>query len=167
MTKNKTISLIGPNASACTQKVYEFGEVLGKYLVDSGFTLINGGMGGFMEAVFKGARLSEKYSFGKTIGIIPGLQREEANTYCDIVIPSGLSYARNQLVVAASDIIIAVAGGAGTLSEIAFAWQLAKRVLCFTQFGGWSKELAGMQLDNRKKGELIPLTEIEKLNAYL
>ena len=135
--------------------------------VQGNFILINGGMGGFMEAVFKGARLSVKYNYGKTIGIIPGLKREEANPYCDIVIPTGLSYARNQLVVAASDTIIAVAGGAGTLSEIAFAWQLGKRVLCFTQFVGWSKELAGMQLDNRKKGGLIPVSRIEDLGKYL
>jgi predicted Rossmann-fold nucleotide-binding protein len=69
--------------------------------------------------------------------------------------------------VRTADIIIAAGGGAGTLSEIAFAWQLDKKVLCVTLFDGWAKELAGRNLDERKTDLLIPVSSIEEINQLL
>ncbi|MDD4156428.1 MAG: TIGR00725 family protein, partial [Candidatus Cloacimonetes bacterium] len=146
---SKTISVIGPNSALCTNDLLDFAFNLGVTLVDLDYTVINGGMKGVMEAVFKGAHNSTNYAFGKTIGIIPSYERSDANEFCDIVIPTGMGYARNILVVNSSDTIIALAGGAGTLSEIAFAWQLGKTIYTFDNFGGWSKELADIEIDNR------------------
>lgn len=78
-----------------------------------------------MEAASKGA----KEKGGITCGILPGLDGREANPYLDIKIPSGLGYARNILVVRASNILVAIDGKYGTLSEIAFALNEEKRVL--------------------------------------
>ena len=116
-----------------------------------------------MEAVFKGAHNYNKYQFGTTVGIIPFLEKERANQYCDIVIPSGIGYARNQMVVSSGDIIIAIGGGAGTLSEIAFAWQFNKKVICYKGFEGWSEKLAGQNLDNRKSDLLIEANSLEEI----
>jgi hypothetical protein len=58
-------------------------------------------------------------------------------------------------------------GGAGTLSEIAIAWQLEKNVLCVTLFDGWAKELAGRNLDYRQNGLLIPVNSIDEILKQL
>jgi uncharacterized protein (TIGR00725 family) len=155
MSRKKTVSVIGPNAGVCTPEIYAFGEKLGKALADRGFRIVSGGMAGLMEAVSKGARDSDSWQDGITVGIIPFLEKEKANDYCDIVIPTGIGIARNQLVVASGDVVVAVAGGAGTLSEIAFAWQMGKPVICYSGFGGWSEKLAGEALDARHPGRVL------------
>ena len=69
--------------------------------------------------------------------------------------------------IAKTDVIIAAGGGAGTLSEIAYSWQLGKKVLCVTHFDGWSKELAGRDLDARQKDLLIPVNSIDVILSYI
>ena len=66
---------------------------------------------------------------GLTVGILPGYQKESANPYIKIAIPTGLAEGRNLLVVRASDVLVAVAGGYGTLSEIALALKTEKPVV--------------------------------------
>jgi len=161
MNRNKIIAVIGPNEKNCPKEVYDFGLKLGKALVDEGYCIVCGGLGGLMEAVCKGARASSHYQFGCTIGILPTLNKEEANEFCDIIIPSGLGIARNQLVVSTGDVIVAVGGGAGTLSEIAFAWQFGKPVICCSGMGGWSEKLAGGALDETKRKKLMEANSIE------
>jgi uncharacterized protein (TIGR00725 family) len=78
-----------------------------------------------MEAACRGA----KEAGGLTVGILPGSDRSEANPYVDVVLPTGLGEARNALVVGAADVVIAVGGGYGTLSEIALALKAGKRVI--------------------------------------
>jgi uncharacterized protein (TIGR00725 family) len=92
-----------------------------------------GGLGGVMEAACRGA----KDAGGTTVGILPGTDREAANRFVDIAIPTGLGEARNALVVRAADALIAVGGGYGTLSEIALALKAGKRVV---GLGSWEIE---------------------------
>jgi uncharacterized protein (TIGR00725 family) len=164
---SSTVATIGPNTSTCTPEIYSFGLELGRLLADMGFTILNGGRGGFMEAVFKGARQSRNYTFGQCIGILPGADAAEANAFCDIKIPTGIGLARNAIVANSSDIVIAVGGGSGTLSELAYAWQFQKTIICFAQFGGWAAELAGKQLDNRHQGEIAAMESLEELKEWL
>lgn len=82
--------------------------------------LVCGGVGGVMEAACRGA----KSEHGLTVGIIPGFSRHEANPYIDIPIVTGMSHARNIIVVRTSNAIIAIGGSYGTLSEIAFALKI-------------------------------------------
>ncbi len=93
--------------------------------------------------------------------------KEPANKYVDIIIPSGVGIARNTIIINTADIIIATGGGAGTLSEIAFAWQKNIPVLCNISFDGWSKELASRDLDKRKTGLLIPFEEIKNISNLI
>lgn len=81
--------------------------------------MCGGGMG-VMEAVCRGAR-SEG---GMTVGFLPGDDRSEANGYVDVALPTGLGEMRNMLLVRASDVVIAISGEYGTLSEVAFALRL-------------------------------------------
>ncbi len=163
----KVIGVLGPNRQSCTEEIYKYGLQLGELLVDMGFSIVNGGKEGFMEAVFKGAHNSAKYTCGRTIAIIPEEDGRFANKYSDIVIPSGQGIGRNLMIVNSADLLIAVGGGAGTLSEIAFAWQQHKYVLCHTEFGGWAANLAGKSLDNTNQKLLIPVKNLDDLKKKI
>ena len=123
-----TISVIG--GSACSEEVEHIAHKIGKIVAKVGAILVCGGLEGIMKAVCKGAK-SEN---GLTIGIIPSYDKKDANEYCDIVIPTGLNDARNVLVVQSGDIIVALPGEYGTLSEIAFALRFKKPVV---SLGSW------------------------------
>jgi hypothetical protein len=113
----KVVSVIG--GRSCNKKVEQSAQNLGKKLAKVVDILICGGLSGVMEAVCSGF----KTGGGLTIGIIPGYDKNDANEYVDIVIPSGLGLARNVLVVKAADVVVALPGEAGTLSEIAYCLQ--------------------------------------------
>jgi uncharacterized protein (TIGR00725 family) len=78
-----------------------------------------------MEAACRGA----KEAGGTTVGLLPGLDRGDANPYVDVAVPTGLGEARNALVVRAADALVAIGGGYGTLSEIGLALRAGKRVV--------------------------------------
>jgi uncharacterized protein (TIGR00725 family) len=98
---------------------------VGRLLAERGAVLVCGGLGGTMEAACRGA----KQAGGTTVGLLPGESRSDANRFVDVAIPTGLGEARNALVVRASDVVVAVGGGYGTLSEIALALRAGKRVV--------------------------------------
>ena len=100
-------------------------EEVGRLLAGNGAILVCGGLRGVMEAACRGA----KGAGGTTVGILPGTDRSEANEWVDIAIPTGLGEARNPLVVRAADVLIAVGGEFGTLSEIALALKTGKPVV--------------------------------------
>ena len=121
-------------------------ELLGRCLVDAGFRVLTGGLGGVMEAASRGARSSSLYRDGDVIGVLPGYRAEAANPHVDIAICTGLGHARNVLCAASGDVVLAVAGNSGTLSEIALAWTLGKPVACVGLAEGWAPTLAKLEL---------------------
>ena len=123
---------------------------LGKKLIDHGYRIQCGGMRGVMEAVCKGAKASSKYKEGDVIGILPSFDRTQVNDYVDIAIPTGIDILRNAFV-ANADAVIAIGGGAGTLSEMAFAWTMKRLLIGFKNVDGWSSKLAGQKLDERER----------------
>ena len=141
------IAVIGDANLPIEHEKYIMATECGRLLVDNDFRVLTGGMGGVMEAACRGGRQSESHTDGDTIGILPGLDPSEANPFIDIVIPTGLDYGRNT-IVANSDAVIAIGGGAGTLSEIALAWQL-KRLIIALRVDGWSGNLADTKIDSR------------------
>ncbi len=109
------ISVIGgnhPSAEALQQA-----EEVGRLLAQRGVTVVCGGLTGVMEAVCRGA----KEAGGTTVGILPGNDPQEANSWVDIPICTGMGYARNVIVVKSGVAVIAVDGAYGTLSEIGHA----------------------------------------------
>lgn len=148
ISKYPTIAVIGDGSIDDSSNEYKIAFELGKRLAELGYNIKNGGLGGVMEAVFKGAKSSLKYRTGSTIAIIPSANFNDANKYADVVIPTGLDILRNGLVVD-SDAIVVIGGGAGTVSEIAMAWQKYKLIIAFNNVDGWGKKLAGQKLDCR------------------
>lgn len=117
------IGVIG--GSEINNRIYRIAYEVGKEIAKNGCIVVCGGLGGVMEAVSKGA----KENGGFTIGILPGTQIEDANPYIDLPIPTGISYARNMIVILNSDVIIAIDGKFGTLSEISYANIFGKKVI--------------------------------------
>jgi uncharacterized protein (TIGR00725 family) len=111
----------------------EAAEAVGRELAERGAVLVCGGLGGVMEAACRGA----KAGGGATLGILPGPDRSAANQHVDVAVATGLGEARNALVVRAADVLVAVGGGYGTLSEIALALKTGKRVV---GVGSWEIE---------------------------
>lgn len=158
------LAVIG-NAGELSPEVAQGAMRIGQLAVDAGFRVACGGRDGVMEAVMKGAHRSSKYQSGDTIGILATYEGGDASPWCDIVIPTGIGYARNMVVVSTGDVVLALGGGAGTLSEIALAWQIQRPVLAWTGPEGWSKKLAGVALDNRQMRVIEGMDEIEPLIA--
>jgi len=92
-------------------------EEVGARLAQDGAILICGGLGGVMKAACRGARTNG----GFTVGILPGNDRHSANEWVSLAIAAGTGQARNLAVARSADVVIAVGGAYGTLSEIAFA----------------------------------------------
>lgn len=103
----------------------ERAEQVGRLLAERGCTVVCGGGGEVMAAAARGA----KDAGGTTIGILPGASRDGAGPWLDHVVVTGIGHARNLAVAASGDAVIAVGGSWGTLSEIAFAMRLGRRVV--------------------------------------
>jgi len=122
---NKRKPLVGVmGASRCGEEVSKLAFRVGELIAERGAVLLCGGMGGVMEAACAGARQAG----GLTIGILPGLDERDSppNQYVDVPIFTGLRDGRNWVNACACDALIAIAGGYGTLSEIALALKLGK-----------------------------------------
>jgi len=117
------VGVIGPGRADAHQA--GAAEAVGEGLARAGAVLVCGGLGGVMEAACRGARRAG----GATLGLLPGADRSEANQHVEVAVPTGLGEARNALVVRASDALVAVGGGYGTLSEIALALRAGTTVV--------------------------------------
>jgi uncharacterized protein (TIGR00725 family) len=133
----KQITVIGSGGNI-PSKVNEMAEELGRAIASGGAVLITGGRGGVMEAVCKGAKDSK----GLTVGILPGSE-EDANPYLDVLIVTGMGDARNAINVKSANVVIAVHGGAGTLSEIGLSLKAGKKVIALRSSGGIAERMAG------------------------
>ena len=125
----QTVAVIGPGTGASDELcaiAYEIGLLLGR----RGTVVVNGGLGGVMEAAARGARDAD----GQVLGLLPGPDRTGANPHLTVALPTGLGQARNALVISAADAVIAVGGSWGTLSEIALARRSGKPLICLR---GW------------------------------
>ena len=123
MDSVKYVGVIG--AGECTDSTYKIAQSLGFEIGQMGWILVCGGLGGVMEGAARGCTEAG----GTTLGILPGSKRNSANPYIRIALPTGLGEGRNLLVVRASDVLVSIAGGYGTLSEIALALKAGKPVI--------------------------------------
>ncbi len=119
MSRKICISVIGSGNSDGTlnPQIAKIANDVGREIAKKGAVLICGGLGGIMTEAAKGA----KEESGLTVGIIPDDDPDSANPFIDISIPTGLGFARNVLVAYSGDVVIAVGGRLGTLSEISYA----------------------------------------------
>ena len=126
-----TISVIG--GSEINNEVEQLAHEVGKIVASVGCILVCGGLKGAMEASCKGA----KEAGGTTIGLLPGKDKADANPYVDIALPTTIGFARNAMVAASADIIIALPGSHGTSCEISYALVYKRPIY---DVGSWQRE---------------------------
>lgn len=146
-TRRPLIAVIGDSNLEPGSAKDRLAAEIGRALVNEGYRVLTGGLGGVMEAASRGARSSSKYHSGDTVGVVPGHDPGEANAFVDIAIASGLDHVRSS-VIAHADAVVAIGGGAGTMSEICLAW-IYKRLIIGLRVDGWSGRMADHRVDER------------------
>jgi len=122
-TARSSVAIVGAGDAAAA--VCDLAYAAGLAVARRGAVLICGGRGGVMAAAARGAQSAG----GLTVGILPGYDRREANANIEIAIATGMGEARNAIVVASADSVVALEGEGGTLSEIGFAIKLGRPVV--------------------------------------
>jgi uncharacterized protein (TIGR00725 family) len=119
------IAVIG--AGQCESSIYQLALEVGEEIAKRGAILVCGGLGGVMEAAAKGASMAG----GLTVGILPGPSCNSANPYIKIPVATDMGQARNVIIAHTADGLVAVSGGAGTLSEIGHGLKIGKPIVGF------------------------------------
>lgn len=130
MAQRITISVIG-SRELTDPKEEQVGFEVGKLVAQAPAVLVCGGLGGSMKAAARGASSVG----GLTIGLLPGIDKKDANPFIDIALPTSIGFARNAMVACSSDLIIALPGSHGTCSEIAYGLIYNRTVF---DFGNWN-----------------------------
>lgn len=123
------VAVVGPSGDLDPTLAHA-AEETGRLLAEAGCVVVTGGGTGVMAAASRGARSAG----GTTVGILPGHDRREGNPHLTVALPTGLGELRNGLLVRAVDVVVAVGGSWGTLSEIALARRTGVPVYAFA---GW------------------------------
>jgi uncharacterized protein (TIGR00725 family) len=117
------VSVVG--SGTASGELYEKAHEVGRLVAKRGGIVVCGGRSGVMEAVAKGATEAG----GTAMGILPDEDRERANEYLSHSIATGTGHARNLAVVCSGEVVIAVGGEYGTLSEIGLALKVGRPVV--------------------------------------
>jgi uncharacterized protein (TIGR00725 family) len=128
MARDLMLTVIG--AGDAPRQVCAMAREVGREIATRGAVLINGGLGGVMRAAAEGARSAD----GHTIGIIPSYDHASANEHIEFVVATGMGEARNAIIVASSDAVIAMAGEGGTLAEIGFAKKFGRPIVALNSW---------------------------------
>jgi uncharacterized protein (TIGR00725 family) len=151
VTRRVHISVVGYNDDSCTEVARDAAYRVGKAIAAEGGVVICGGLGGVMEAACRGARDAG----GTSVGVIPFADSAQANRYCDIVVATGMGRSRNFIVAYSGDAMVVVGGGAGTLIEVAAAYQESKPIVAVKGTGGVADEWTGRRIDGRGHGAVL------------
>ena len=123
------VPIIGVICGSKPPKHYlPIGEQVGELVAKEGYWIICGGLGGLMEAVCKGASKHD----GFTIGVLPGTSVTDANPYISLPIATGVGYARNSIIVMTADVLVAIDGAEGTLSEMCYGIVYGKPIIAIS-----------------------------------
>ncbi|WP_055038873.1 hypothetical protein [Blastochloris viridis] len=122
-TRRRLIAVAGPRAGEAVQ--LETAAAVGERLAGMGCVVLCGGKSGVMDAVCRGVAAVGGFS----IGLLPEPDDAQANPFVSVALPTGIGSARNTLIASGGAALVAIGGGPGTLSEIAFALHFGRPVL--------------------------------------
>ena len=128
MTGTRYVAVVG--SGTATGELYEQAREVGRLVAERGSAVVCGGLSGVMEAAARGATEAG----GTAIGILPDEDRRRQNAYLSYSVATGAGQARNLAVVCSGDVVIAVGGEYGTLSEIGLARKVGRLVVVLE---GW------------------------------
>lgn len=128
MSDSVYVAIIG--SGDASGELYDLARQIGSLVAKRGGVVVCGGLSGVMEAAARGASEAD----GVAIGILPDEDRHRANPYLSYSVATGIGEARNLAVACSADVVIAVGGEYGTLSEIALARKVGRTVV---SLGSW------------------------------
>jgi uncharacterized protein (TIGR00725 family) len=128
VTETRYVAVVG--SGTASGELYERARKVGRLVAQRGGTVVCGGLSGVMEAAARGATEVG----GTAIGILPDEDRRRQNEYLTYSVATGAGQARNLAVVCSGDVVIAVGGEYGTLSEIGLARKVGRPVVVLE---GW------------------------------
>lgn len=157
MSRRSNISVLG--SYSATKEEEHLAYQLGYGLANLGVNVISGGQKGVMHSLSKGVHEARLHGFESAyiIGILPKSGFDEGNVYLDLAIPVGSAHLQNSIIPLAADLVIAIGGSAGTLAEIAMAWQFRKPIALLGDHG-WAGRLGNTKLDNRREDQMFHFT---------
>jgi uncharacterized protein (TIGR00725 family) len=119
----RQVAVCGPGDATPAQEeqAYRVGELLAR----AGAVVLCGGGGGVMAAVAAGVRAHN----GVSVGIWSGATREGTAPGLTVTLPTGLGQARNAVLVNSADVVIAIGGSWGTLSEVGHAMRRGRPIV--------------------------------------
>jgi uncharacterized protein (TIGR00725 family) len=123
MTGSVYVAVVG--SGTARGELYEQAREVGRLVAEREATVVCGGLSGVMEAAARGATEAG----GTAIGILPDEDRSRQNEYLTYSVATGAGQARNLAVVCSADVVIAVGGEYGTLSEIGLARKVGQPVV--------------------------------------
>ncbi|MBS1887224.1 MAG: TIGR00725 family protein [Actinobacteria bacterium] len=129
--RGRQVAVIGAGGAVEGSEIWGLAEEVGQRLGEVGVTVVCGGRGGVMAAVARGAAAAG----GEVVGVLPGSDLGEANSDCTHVVATGIGQARNLAVVGSGEVVIAIGGEWGTLSEIGHARSLGRTVVALRSWG--------------------------------
>ena len=167
LERRRTVAVIG--SASPDAEVLVMAAQVGSTIRRMGLNLVCGGLAGVMAAACRGFQEAKAGMppGPVAVGILPGEDPAAGNPWLDATIATGLGFARNAVVVRSADVIVSIGGGAGTLSEIAFAWQTGRPIIALVPSGGWSQILAGDRIDDRRSDTVTAAQTIEEVEATL
>lgn len=152
--KQIQIGIMGSAADLNYSKDAEnFAKKLGELIAKSNNILVYGAEKEYTSLSTEAAKNASKNG-GITVGITPGKDKKVYGKFRPtVLIPCGLEIGggREFTLISSCDVIIAISGGSGTLTEIAIAYQANIPIITIDKFGGWASKLSNQYLDERKR----------------
>ena len=131
------VAVVGPGAAVTDQDLADARRA-GALLAEAGVVVVTGGLGGVMGATAAGVRDGG----GTSIGLLPSSRRADGDPAHHLLLPTGLGELRNALVVRTADVVLAIGGSWGTLSEVALAVRTGTPVVALR---GWELPPGGVE----------------------
>ena len=161
------IAVFGSDEDHCTDAARGIAYFVGREIAQRNYILYTGGLGGVMEAASRGAAEAG----GISVGIIPFDDPKRANPYCALVIPTGIGFARMQVLAHSVDAAVLVEGSWGTRTEAQWVNYLERPVVALPCSGGTAADVAGKVIDEaRKKSQILSAVDhrsaLDLIEAY-
>ena len=161
MTRRPQAVVIGESQADAAQLA--LAESIGGLLARLGMTVVTGGRGGIMEAASRGAVRAG----GIALAVLPTTDLDDGNAWSSIVVPTGIGHARNAITALAGDVVVVIGGGAGTLSELAFAWIHGRPIFACAGSGGCADLAAQRPPDDRASSTITACADLASLEAAI
>lgn len=163
MTRKLQIGVMGSAADLGYADVIEkLAYDIGGYVAKNNAILVFGAekdTDSLSTAACRGAKAAGGLTVGITYGKDKAIWQEDA----DVIIPTGLDRGggREFVLALSCDVVIAISGGSGTLTEIAVAYQANIPIVTLQGVGGWSDKLSNTFLDDRNRVKCISASSAE------